>query len=246
MSNLHERKKKSKKQQKSLDMSKHLLIIGIIFLAIATSSASQIFVNRKNAQETAQQLINMFDDSVSNSVLPYSQDMATSPELINTLERVDSMQANVVDSDADNVQFIDHKLNEKTTTEYEIIAKLSIEKIKLETPVISTWSYELLDVSANKFSGPEPNEPGNFVIIAHNYSYGVHFGSINLLEIGDLINLTDLSGRVITYEIYEILTIEPDEIDKLTTYEYRTLTLVTCDTNAQLRIVVKSKELSHQ
>lgn len=134
---------------------------------------------------------------------------------------------------------------EKTEVEYTPIAKLEVEKINLNVAVLSEWSYELLDISVNKFSGPEPNEPGNFIVIGHNYLNGSHFGSLNLLEIGDSIDFTDLSGRKITYEVYEILIIKPVEVEKLMTNKERTLTLVTCDDeNDELRLVIKSKEIN--
>ena len=106
------------------------------------------------------------------------------------------------------------------------------------------WSYELLDISVNKFRGPEPNEPGNFIVIGHNYSNGEHFGKLDMVKIGDKIDLTDLSGRKISYEIYEILVIKPNELEKLKTKDIRTVTLITCDSNRNLRLVVKSREIN--
>lgn len=123
------------------------------------------------------------------------------------------------------------------------IAKLEIKKIALKTSVLSEWSYELLDISVNKFHGPEPNELGNFIVIGHNYTNEAHFGSLYRVEIGDLIELTDLSGRKITYEVFEVLIIKPDEVEKLKTDHPLALTLITCDTDNSYRLVVKSKAL---
>lgn len=125
---------------------------------------------------------------------------------------------------------------------YSTIAKIEMEKIGLNTSVLSRWSYELLDISVNKFYGPEPNEQGNFIIIGHNYRNGTHFGSLHLLEIGDVIELTDVSGRTIDYEVYEMIIIKPDEVEKLESDHQLALTLITCDTDNDYRLVVKSKE----
>ncbi|MFW5799958.1 MAG: sortase [Spirochaetota bacterium] len=130
---------------------------------------------------------------------------------------------------------------EKSKVEYTPIAKMEIEKIGLELSVLSEWSYRLLEISVNKLRGPEPNEPGNFIVIGYNYLNGIHFGSLNLLKVGDLIDLTDLSGRTIIYEVYEILIVKPEEVEKLETDKALTLTLVTCDTKLDYRLVVKSK-----
>lgn len=91
------------------------------------------------------------------------------------------------------------------------------------------------------FYGPDPNEPGNFIIIGHNFKNNAHFGSLDLLEVGDRINLTDLTGRTNTFEVYEILIIKPNEVEKLNSKEIMALTLVTCDTDNTYRLVVKSK-----
>lgn len=57
---------------------------------------------------------------------------------------------------------------------------------------------------------------------------------------GDLLELTDLSGRKLIYEVYEIQVIKPDELDKLLTDKEKTLTLVTCDADNRFRLIVKS------
>jgi sortase (surface protein transpeptidase) len=43
---------------------------------------------------------------------------------------------------------------------------------------------------------------------------------------------------------YEILTIEPDDVAQLMTDQAHALTLVTCDTNNLLRLVVKSSAIN--
>ena len=52
---------------------------------------------------------------------------------------------------------------------YEVIAKLEIPKIELETYVLSEYSVQALNVSVTKFYGGEPNQIGNFCIAGHNY-----------------------------------------------------------------------------
>lgn len=124
---------------------------------------------------------------------------------------------------------------------YTPVAIISVDRIDLKVSVLSEWSYDLLDISVNKFSGPEPNEPGNFIVIGHNYINDAHFGNLHLLKVGDTIDLTDLKGRTLTYEVYEVLIIKPTEVDKLETKDIRSLTLVTCDKNNAYRLVIKSK-----
>ena len=56
---------------------------------------------------------------------------------------------------------------EETYKGYNVIAKLEIPQIELETYVIK-FSEETLNISVTKFWGPNPNESGNFCIAGHN------------------------------------------------------------------------------
>lgn len=139
------------------------------------------------------------------------------------------------------------KLNDSSLNtnidELKPIATISIERIRLNASVLPDWSDELLDISVSKFNGPDPNEPGNFIVIGHGYDSDTHFGRLHLLEVGDLIHLTDLLGRTVPYEVYEVMIIKPSDIEKLKTDEKLTLTLVTCDKDNAYRLVIKSKAI---
>ena len=45
---------------------------------------------------------------------------------------------------------------------YRVIATISIPKINVHLPIISTTSDELLEIAPTKFFGPEVNQIGNF------------------------------------------------------------------------------------
>lgn len=213
---------------------KWAFIISGVFVIMACSSAYSVYMEGKEAQVNANDSLEKFENIVLKSESSESSG-AQSPqnEPSNAPEAQQPMPAVSRDSDT----------KVEPQVEFTPIAKLQIDEIGLNLSVLSEWSYDLLDISVNKFIGPEPNEAGNFIIIGHNYLGGAHFGKLHLLDIGDLIDLTDLSGGQITYEIYEILTIKPNETEKLTTKENRTVTLVTCTPNGELRVVIKSKEV---
>lgn len=128
--------------------------------------------------------------------------------------------------------------------EYDVIAIIYSEKIGLYSSVLSEWSPQLLDISVNKFSGPEPNEEGNLVLLGRNYADNGYFGSIHLLVIGDLISLTDQTGRTLLYSVYEISIIKPEALEKLSTDYETTLTMVTSDKDQLYWLVVKSKAIA--
>lgn len=213
-------------------------LISTILLLFAINSAWTVFIEGNKAEKNAEQVIERFDLIMLSNVPSEPQIMTES-----TIASSTQGQTEVTTEVTTEVATITLAVvaPQKPKLEYSPIAKINAKRIGLNVSVLSEWSYELLDISVNKFGGPDPNEEGNFIVIGHNYLNSAHFGSLHLLEIGDQMDLTDLSGRVLTYEVYEIQIIKPDELDKLMTDKAKTLTLVTCDADNQLRLVVKSK-----
>lgn len=245
--------KKGKKILAFFSFPKYLFIISAILLIIAMSIAYSSYIESKIAEINAAQSLEVFENDLLRRETFQAKSIIERPG--DTRNKNKSDFSDVLDASSAQILTIESiSFNEKqedkpiaikkSEVKYTPIAKLYIEKIDLEIAVLSEWSYELLDISVNKFSGPEANESGNFIVIGHNYSNGEHFGKLNLVEINDQIHLMDLSGRKITYEVYEILIIEPDETDKLKTVDIRTVTLITCDTNRDLRLVVKSRAIN--
>ena len=141
---------------------------------------------------------------------------------------------------------------QKTTTgySYTTVATISIPKINIKYPIIdgptdtAQETEELLKISLTKFWGPEPNEVGNFCIVGHNYRNSKFFSKISTLQIGDIINVTDLSGRVIEYMIYDKNVVEPTDVSCTSqlTEGRKEITLITCTTDSKHRTIIKARE----
>lgn len=128
---------------------------------------------------------------------------------------------------------------------YETIGVIRIPKINLTYPILSKTTDALMRVAPCKFHGYNPNEVGNLCIIGHNYRRkGVFFSDVDTLEIGDVIEIQDLSQRVVKYEIYDIHTVTPKNVDDTTqkTNGRREVTLITCTDDGNQRIIVRCKE----
>ena len=59
-------------------------------------------------------------------------------------------------------------------------------------------------LSITKFWGNNVNDVGNFTMAGHNYFDGTMFSSTNKLKIGDVIEMTDLDGYTIEYEVFDV------------------------------------------
>lgn len=127
---------------------------------------------------------------------------------------------------------------------FNIIGKLEIPKINLDTYILEETNEDTLNKSVTKLCGPKINEEGNFCILGHNYNKKNMFGNLKKLKINDTIILTNVYGQKIEYVICDIYKVYPDEVECLNqeTYGEREATLITCTTGAIKRLVIKANE----
>ena len=134
---------------------------------------------------------------------------------------------------------------------YKIIATVQIPKINIQYTVVQgeTGSLEeteaLLKSSPVKYHGYDPNEVGNFCIVGHNYRNSRFFSRVPNLVVGDIVKLTDLTGRTIDYEVYDKHTVDPNDTRDTTqlTGGRKEVTLITCTNDSKLRVIVRCKEV---
>jgi len=128
---------------------------------------------------------------------------------------------------------------------YETESILNIPSLGINYPVLSEQSEELLKISINKYWGPKPNETGNYCVVGHNYRSGKMFGNLSKIQNGDIVELTDGSGRTLKYTVYNKFVVEPDNTDCTSqlTNGYKELTLITCTNQGKQRLIVKCREV---
>lgn len=127
---------------------------------------------------------------------------------------------------------------------FEVTAQLIIPNINLETNILKNYTEEAMDVCASKFWGPEPNEIGNFCIVGHNYNKENMFNNLIDLKIGDEIYLIDNKNGKITYTIFDIYKVKPQNTSPLdqNTAGKRIITLITCVNYSNNRLIVQAVE----
>ncbi|MBQ6992203.1 MAG: sortase [Clostridia bacterium] len=129
-------------------------------------------------------------------------------------------------------------------TEYSTIGVIKIPKIGVNYPILSTTTVELLKISPCKFWGCNPNEVGNFCIVGHNYRNSLFFSKVPTLEVGDVIQIIDLSGTIVEYSIYDKYIVDPDNVacTSQLTDGRREITIITCTNDSKQRVVIKATE----
>ena len=133
---------------------------------------------------------------------------------------------------------------EEDDTEPFIIGVIKIDKIKIDYPIISSTSDELLTIAPCRFAGPMANEVGNLCIAGHNYIDNTFFAKIKNLQQGDEINIYDLSGNMVSYNVTNMFEIENNDFSCTTqeTNGEKWVTLMTCNSIKGTRFIVRCVE----
>ena len=127
---------------------------------------------------------------------------------------------------------------------YEVDSKLEIPKIELETYVLKEFSKEALNVSVTKFWGCKPNVTGNYCIAGHNFKNKNMFHDLKKLEKQDNLFIIDNKVGKVEYEIYDIYKVLPEDTSCLEqeTNGKKEVTLITCTSDSEERIIIKAVE----
>ena len=125
-----------------------------------------------------------------------------------------------------------------------VIGKIEISSISIDYPILSDTNDELLKIAPCRFYGPYPNEVGNLCIAGHNYDNNTFFSNLYKLNIGDEINIYDLSNYSIKYYIYDKYEINKNDTSCISqkTNGNKEITLITCNNFNNNRLVVKARE----
>ena len=65
------------------------------------------------------------------------------------------------------------------------------------------------------------------------------------LQIGDEIEITDLTGQTLVYSVYDKYVVEPNDTDCTSqrTNGLKEVTLITCTDDSKQRVIVKAREI---
>ena len=127
----------------------------------------------------------------------------------------------------------------------KVIGLIEIPAIDLEYPILEKTTKLAMATSISRYYGGEINEYGNVSLAGHNNYSGTMFGRNKNLKKGDKVLLTDLTGKTLEYEIFDIFVTHPDDTKVLETKDktIREVTLITCKNGRSQRLIIKAKEI---
>ena len=153
-----------------------------------------------------------------------------------------------------NIDFSENKEESESQLEYKgykVIGIVKIPKINIEYPILDIGDIDPesakapMKISIIKYWGENVNDYGNLSIAGHNNKSGTMFGKTKKLEIGDIVELTDLTGQTIQYSIYDIFVTDPNDVSILLPKDenIREVPLITCTNGNKQRLILKAKEI---
>lgn len=223
-------------------MYKVQFFLSVLLVCLLSSYYIYAEYDRNKSEEVSQVILKQTKDETAKT--------SENDPIIIVLNEAESEQA----EQASDIEGSTDKSITVDGVTYSVDSFITIPKIGISYPVLTDTSDELLEISVNRY-WPEvdklkPNEIGNYCIVGHNYRNGKMFGRLNELEDGDVVELQDLTGRTVKYEVYYKYVVEPDDTSctsQLTSdgkkLQFRELTLITCTNFGTQRLVVKCREV---
>lgn len=213
--------------------------------------------DRNKSEETSSEMLEQFKQTVSSveKDTTIAQDDILMVVLNDNAENsVPVVEETQPIETTPNVADLNKQAEWKTNKEgykYKTIATVEIPKLNLVYSVVQgeignlKETESLLKSTPVKYHGHDPNEVGNFCIVGHNYRNSKFFSKVPTLKIGDIVKLTDLTGRTLEYSAYDIHTVLPENTSDTTqlTGGRKELTLITCTDDGKQRVIVRCREV---
>lgn len=235
-------------------MYKFDFILSLFLVIVLCSICIYAEYDRNKSEAVSQEILtsmtaqNIEDDTTirpKDNVLVVALDDTTEEELEEIKPIVNNASVIKTTQEEPAKQVLPSVYTDSKGNKYATVGTINIPKINVNYPILSETSDELLKVSICKFWGPNPNEVGNLCLVGHNYRNSRFFSKVPKLENGDKIEIMDLTGTTVTYEVYDSHTVDPEDVSDTTqkTNGEKEVTLITCTNDNKLRVVVKAREI---
>lgn len=126
---------------------------------------------------------------------------------------------------------------------FGMLGTMEIPATNFKYPVLEKVTRKSIETAVAFQWGAGLNQPGNTVIIGHNYRNGMFFSNNKKLKIGDKIYITDNSGKKLTYTIYDKFETTESDTDfyQRDTGGKPEVSLSTCTDNSKARLIILAR-----
>ena len=225
--------------------------LSVFLVCILISLCIYAEFDRNKSEETSQEIMSEFNtDTIQEDTT-----IAKNNILIVVLDEEEQIEETTSDDGYQEININTPTSNQQTVQstsqgyKYTTIATINIPKINVQYPILDgeTDSEQeteaLLKIAPTKFWGANPNEVGNFCIVGHNYRNSKFFSKVPTLVNGDVIEITDSSGRTLRYSVYNKYEVVPEDLNCTSqlTNGAKEITVITCTNDSKMRVIVKAR-----
>lgn len=228
-------------------------LVSLFVVVILSSVYIYAEYDRNKSEETSQEILATIEEQQDNTVAQNKNILIVVLDEENEIDEEE--QQEIIEEQERAMATANEPATVVNTTKdgykYKTIATVNIPKIGVNYPILDgeTDSVEeteaLLKIAPTKFWGANPHEVGNFCIVGHNYRNKKFFSKVPTLINGDIIEITDMSGKTVQYKVYDNYKVDPSNTDCTTqlTNGRKEITLITCTDDSKLRVIVKARAI---
>lgn len=214
-----------------------ILVIVVIGVLILLGFLGYDVYKKYTSDKTVAEVMDEFEETVTGNSNQESTEVVENPEI-----SVGNLQINNVTASGESSSGSSNVVQYEG---YNVVGKIEIPAIDLEYPILEKTTPDSIELSvAILYTANGLNQPGNTLIVGHNYRSGAFFGNNDLLQLDDKVYITDTSGTRIKYNIYNIYETSAEDGDFIMreTNGKREISLSTCTNNSKARLIIWAVE----
>ena len=200
-----------------------LIVVGALLLLSAVGLLGYNMLEERSAGESAQAVLDHIVPAVKTPGKPQHEDLQGSLPQVETPNYILNPQMDLPETEYDGRRYV---------------GVITIPALEVELPVLKGWSRSGAKIAPCRFEGTPYMD--DLVICAHNYQS--HFGRLNTLKTGDLVQFMDMEGNLFTYQVVSFEILQPNQAELLRSGGWD-LTLFTCTIGGQSRFTVRCEKI---
>lgn len=200
-----------------------LIVVGALLLLGAVGLLGYNMLEERSAGESAQAVLDQIVPAVKTPGKPQHEDLQGSLPQVETPNYILNPQMDLPEKEYDGRRYV---------------GVITIPALEVELPVLKGWSRSGAKIAPCRFEGTPYMD--DLVICAHNYQS--HFGRLNTLKTGDLVQFMDMEGNLFTYQVVSFEILQPNQVELLRSGGWD-LTLFTCTIGGQTRFTVRCEKI---
>lgn len=212
-----------------------ILVIVVIGVLVLLGFLGYDVYKKYTSDRTVAEVMNEFSEVIANNT---REENVTVDNTQVVLENIDTGTITTGDSSSGTSSVVQCE-------GYNVVGTIEIPAIDLEYPILERTTPDSIELAvAILYTANGLNQPGNTLIVGHNYRSGAFFGNNDRLQLDDKVYITDTSGTRIRYNIYNIYETSAEDGDFIMrdTNGRREISLSTCTNNSKARLIIWAVE----